>query len=142
MSQRCARNEQALYIHAGGGANPSYFPRPPQNVHDFVTQEYSRACLIAFESLPKDAHREGWGRPGMPLLFPFNFTRSYKWVCFAQRTHVFHSPGTRWDGVCFRRFLLDTVPDLGMSFVPAYEIPSITIRFRRGPWCLFLFFHF
>jgi len=55
----------------------------PKHVHEFVTQEYSRACLISFESLPKDAHREGWGRPG-----------------------------TRWDGVCFRRCLLDTVPDL------------------------------
>jgi len=55
----------------------------PKHVHDFATQEYLRTCLIAFESLPKDAHREGWGRPG-----------------------------TRWDGVCFRRFLLDTVPDL------------------------------
>jgi len=55
----------------------------PKHVHEFTTQEYSRACLISFESLPKDAHREGWGRPG-----------------------------TRWDGICFRRFLLDTVPDL------------------------------
>jgi len=55
----------------------------PKHVHDFVMQEYSRACLISYESLPKDAHREGWGRPG-----------------------------TRWDGVCFRRYLLDTVPDL------------------------------
>jgi hypothetical protein len=27
-------------------------------------------------------------------------------------------------------------------FVSAYEIPSITICFRRGPWCLFLFFSF
>jgi len=55
----------------------------PKHVHEYLTQEYSRACLISFESLPKDAHREGWGRPG-----------------------------TRWDGVCFRRLLLDTVPDL------------------------------
>lgn len=31
-------------------------------------QEYSRACLIAFESLPKDADREGWGRPGTSTL--------------------------------------------------------------------------
>ncbi|KAI9455845.1 hypothetical protein F5148DRAFT_1277188 [Russula earlei] len=55
----------------------------PKHVHEYVLQEYSRVCLISFESLPKDAHREGWGRPG-----------------------------TRWDGFCFRRFLLDTVPDL------------------------------
>jgi len=55
----------------------------PRHVHEYVMQEYSRACLISFESLPKDAHREGWGRPG-----------------------------TRLDGICFRRFLLDTIPDL------------------------------
>jgi len=55
----------------------------PKHVHEFVTQEYSRTCLISFESLPKAAHREGWGRPG-----------------------------TRWSGICFRRFLLDTIPDL------------------------------
>ncbi|KAI0001979.1 hypothetical protein BJV77DRAFT_938483 [Russula vinacea] len=55
----------------------------PKGVHGFVTQEYSRACLIAFESLPKDANREGWGKPG-----------------------------TQWDGVCFRRFLLNTIPAL------------------------------
>jgi len=55
----------------------------PKRAHEFVVQEYSRACLIAFESSPKDAHRAGWGKPG-----------------------------TRWDGVCFRRALLDTVPDL------------------------------
>lgn len=34
-------------------------------------QEYSRACLIAFESLPKDADREGWGRPGTSLCFRY-----------------------------------------------------------------------
>ncbi|KAH9982516.1 hypothetical protein BGW80DRAFT_1263695, partial [Lactifluus volemus] len=55
----------------------------PKRTHEFVTQEYSRACLIAFESLPKDTHREGWGKPG-----------------------------TRWGDVCFRRALLDTIPDL------------------------------
>ncbi|KAI0274691.1 hypothetical protein BC834DRAFT_849214 [Gloeopeniophorella convolvens] len=55
----------------------------PKHLHEFVTQEYARACLISFESLPKDAHREGWGRPG-----------------------------TRWDGLSFRRTLLDTIPDL------------------------------
>ncbi|KAI0307850.1 hypothetical protein B0F90DRAFT_1677822 [Multifurca ochricompacta] len=55
----------------------------PKHVHEFVVQEYSRACLISFESLPKDAHQEGWGKPG-----------------------------TQWDGICFRRFLLDTIPDL------------------------------
>jgi len=67
----------------------------PKHVHEYLTQEYSRACLISFESLPKDAHREGWGRPG-----------------------------TRWDGVCFRRLLLDTVPDLGPPFDPEFATSS------------------
>jgi hypothetical protein len=29
--------------------------------------------------------------------------------------YALRSTGTRWEGVCFRRFLLDTVPDLGPS---------------------------
>ena len=78
-----------------------------------MTQEYSRACLIAFESLPKDANREGWGKSGTLHLFFFPslstpLGRSAHGVC------AFRSTGTRWDGVCFRRFLLDTVPDLGL----------------------------
>jgi len=37
-------------------------------------QEYSRACLIAFESLPKDADRGGWGRPGTSRRFRYQQT--------------------------------------------------------------------
>ncbi|ETW87441.1 hypothetical protein HETIRDRAFT_307361 [Heterobasidion irregulare TC 32-1] len=51
-----------------------------QAVHEFISQEYARACLIAYESLPKDMQQEGWGRPG-----------------------------TGYDSVQFRRSLLDTV---------------------------------
>uniref|UniRef100_A0A0W0F8S0 Uncharacterized protein n=1 Tax=Moniliophthora roreri TaxID=221103 RepID=A0A0W0F8S0_MONRR len=48
-----------------------------------MTQEYVRTCLAAFQSEPKDVVHEGWGRPG-----------------------------TRWDGVRFRRALLDTIPEI------------------------------
>lgn len=54
-----------------------------QAVHEFISQEYARACLIAYESLPRDTQQEGWGRPG-----------------------------TGYDSVQFRRSLLDTVLDL------------------------------
>ena len=50
-----------LFI-TGGMANPI-----AQHVHEYVTQERSRTCLISFKSLPKDApYREGWGTPGRP----------------------------------------------------------------------------
>jgi len=35
-----------------------------QSVHQYIAQEYVRACLVSYESLPKDVHHEGWGRPG------------------------------------------------------------------------------
>ncbi|KAF8633989.1 hypothetical protein AX15_001165 [Amanita polypyramis BW_CC] len=36
----------------------------PQPVHRYIRQEYVRACLISYESLPKDVFHEGWGRLG------------------------------------------------------------------------------
>jgi hypothetical protein len=33
-------------------------------VHKYIAQEYVRACLVSYESLPKDVYHEGWGRPG------------------------------------------------------------------------------
>ncbi|CCM00951.1 uncharacterized protein FIBRA_02998 [Fibroporia radiculosa] len=35
-----------------------YYP-----VYRFIQQEYTRACLITYESQPKDGVQEGWGRP-------------------------------------------------------------------------------
>jgi hypothetical protein len=35
-----------------------------QSVHHYIAQEYARACLIAYESVPKDGFQPGWGRPG------------------------------------------------------------------------------
>ncbi|KAL0950957.1 hypothetical protein HGRIS_007708 [Hohenbuehelia grisea] len=55
----------------------------PKSVHEYVEQEYVRACLITYESQPKDAFHEGWGRPG-----------------------------TQYEGVRFRRALLDTVHEI------------------------------
>ncbi|KAG5644723.1 hypothetical protein DXG03_007852 [Asterophora parasitica] len=55
----------------------------PDAVHKYVAQEYVRACLVSYESLPKDAFHEGWGRPG-----------------------------TKYSGIRFRRALLDTIPEI------------------------------
>ena len=33
-----------------------------QQVVDFITQEYARSALIAYESIPKNVVQEGWGR--------------------------------------------------------------------------------
>jgi len=53
----------------------------PAPVHKYINQEYVRACLVSYESLPKDAFHAGWGRPG-----------------------------TKYSGIRFRRTLLDTIP--------------------------------
>ncbi|KAJ3505096.1 hypothetical protein NLJ89_g7594 [Agrocybe chaxingu] len=53
----------------------------PGSVDKYVMEEYIRACLVSFESLPTDVHHEGWGRPG-----------------------------TQYSGIRFRRALLDTIP--------------------------------
>ncbi|TRM65818.1 hypothetical protein BD626DRAFT_192488 [Schizophyllum amplum] len=55
----------------------------PRSVYRYMTEEYVRTCLIAHESLPKDVVRPGWGRPG-----------------------------TTYEGIYYRRALLDTIPRL------------------------------
>lgn len=40
-------------------------------MHEYISQEYARACLVSYESLPKDAYHEGWGRPGMHFAVGF-----------------------------------------------------------------------
>jgi len=55
----------------------------PERVHLFIQQEYTRACLITYESQPKDGLQEGWG-----------------------------IPGTRYAAVRFRTALLDTVREI------------------------------
>ncbi|KAI0762915.1 hypothetical protein C8Q74DRAFT_1206807 [Fomes fomentarius] len=55
----------------------------PEKALRFIQQEYTRACLIAYESRPKDGFQEGWGRPG-----------------------------TNHEGVRLRTALLDTVRDI------------------------------
>ncbi|KAI0082078.1 hypothetical protein K474DRAFT_1703097 [Panus rudis PR-1116 ss-1] len=39
----------------------SDFPTP---VYQYLRQEYARACLITYESQPKEGFQEGWGKPG------------------------------------------------------------------------------
>ncbi|KAF9443711.1 hypothetical protein P691DRAFT_808452 [Macrolepiota fuliginosa MF-IS2] len=55
----------------------------PKSVHRYITQEYYRACLVSYESLPKEIVHEGWGRPGSPYA-----------------------------GQRFRRVLLDTISEI------------------------------
>ncbi|KAJ8084214.1 hypothetical protein PM082_002981 [Marasmius tenuissimus] len=55
----------------------------PNFVHEYITEEYVRTCLIALQSEPKDVFHEGWGKPG-----------------------------TRYEGIRFRKALLDTIPEI------------------------------
>jgi len=55
----------------------------PDSVHKYIHQEYIRACLVSYESLPTNVFHEGWGRPG-----------------------------TKYSGIQFRRALLDTIPQI------------------------------
>ena len=41
-------------------------------MYQYIQQEYTRACLIAYESRPKDGVQEGWGKPGTTTqVIPF-----------------------------------------------------------------------
>ncbi|TFY73901.1 hypothetical protein EWM64_g10110, partial [Hericium alpestre] len=44
-------------------------------VYEYISMEYARACLIAWESMPKDTVQEGWGRPGTRYA-TLNFRRA------------------------------------------------------------------
>ncbi|KAI0932292.1 hypothetical protein AcW2_000964 [Taiwanofungus camphoratus] len=55
----------------------------PESVHWFIQQEYTRACLVTYESQPKEGLQEGWGRPE-----------------------------SRYQGVRFRTALLETVREI------------------------------
>ncbi|KAF8213370.1 hypothetical protein K438DRAFT_1089433 [Mycena galopus ATCC 62051] len=66
----------------------------PNSVHEYMTQEYMRTCLVSHESLPTDVFHPGWGRPG-----------------------------TKYEGVRFRRALLNTIPSidaLAHTVIPAH----------------------
>lgn len=55
----------------------------PNPVHEYIAQEYLRTCLVAHESMPTDVFHPGYGRPG-----------------------------TKYEGVRFRRALLDTIREI------------------------------
>lgn len=55
----------------------------PQPVHEYISQEFARSCLVAYESQPRNTVHSGWGRPG-----------------------------TRLSGIRFRRALLDTIAEI------------------------------
>jgi hypothetical protein len=69
----------------------------PQSVRKYITQEYIRACLVSYESLPKDVLHEGWGRQG-----------------------------TKYEGIRFKDQLLDTIAyidELAHKVIPSH--PSL-----------------
>ena len=68
-----------------------------QSVYQFIQQEYTRACLITYESRPKGGFQEGWGRPG-----------------------------TNLEGVRFRTALLDTVREIG-AFTCTFPLHPISL---------------
>ncbi|KAF8140089.1 hypothetical protein EV363DRAFT_1393010 [Boletus edulis] len=55
----------------------------PQPVHEYISQEFARSCLISYECQPRDTTHPGWGKPG-----------------------------TEHGGTRFRRSLLDTIADI------------------------------
>ncbi|KIJ68254.1 hypothetical protein HYDPIDRAFT_106417 [Hydnomerulius pinastri MD-312] len=55
----------------------------PKVVHEYISQEYARSCLVSYECQPRGAIHPGWGRPG-----------------------------TEHGGTRFRRTLLDTIGDI------------------------------
>ncbi|OAX44796.1 hypothetical protein K503DRAFT_764689 [Rhizopogon vinicolor AM-OR11-026] len=55
----------------------------PQPVHEYISQEFARSCLVSYESQPRNTDHSGWGRPG-----------------------------TKLSGIRFRRALLDTIADI------------------------------
>ncbi|EJD55663.1 hypothetical protein AURDEDRAFT_109907 [Auricularia subglabra TFB-10046 SS5] len=55
----------------------------PKTVHKFISEEYLRSAAILYASQPVDGHQDGWG-----------------------------DPGTDFEGIRFRRRLLDTVVEV------------------------------
>ena len=71
----------------------------------YIHQEFIRACLVSYESLPKNVFHEGWGRPGTHT--------SQNYYCLLPYKLIF--VGTKYSGIRFRRALLDTIPHIGMA---------------------------
>ncbi|KAF9240954.1 hypothetical protein BU15DRAFT_87512 [Melanogaster broomeanus] len=55
----------------------------PKPVHEYISQEFARSCLVSYECQPRAVIHAGWGRPG-----------------------------TEHGGIRFRRTLLDTIADI------------------------------
>ncbi|KAF7310656.1 hypothetical protein HMN09_00608400 [Mycena chlorophos] len=74
----------------------------PQAVHEYIAQEYMRACLVSHQSLPTEVFHPGWGRPG-----------------------------TKYEGVRLRRALLDTIPEIDIlahMVIPAHPTVKPHVR--------------
>ncbi|KAF5374910.1 hypothetical protein D9758_000489 [Tetrapyrgos nigripes] len=84
----------------------------PSSVYDYITKEYVRTCVIAHQSLPKEAFHPGWGRPGLSRIS----------LLFA--TYLTEETGTPYEGIRFRRALLGTIQELGVPLTSVSQFPK------------------
>ncbi|PPQ76719.1 hypothetical protein CVT26_004380 [Gymnopilus dilepis] len=82
----------------------------PASVHRHVLQEYIRTCLIAYESQPKNIHRDGWGRPGEHVFQDRGLCCVVSYRIRALTKRICRDLGSKYSGISFRRTLLDTIP--------------------------------
>ncbi|KAH0838455.1 hypothetical protein J3R83DRAFT_6766 [Lanmaoa asiatica] len=66
-----------------------------QTVHEYISQEFARSCLISYECQPRETTPPGWG-----------------------------IPGTEHGGTRFRRSLLDTIADIGLHINSSKRVGS------------------
>ncbi|KAI0094686.1 hypothetical protein BDY19DRAFT_36134 [Irpex rosettiformis] len=65
----------------------------PKSVYRYMKQEHARACLVTYESQPRDISQEGWGKPG-----------------------------SSYAGVRFRSALIQTIRDIDLSDKVAHQV--------------------
>ena len=71
-----------LLIVGGGRLADLFFNLLAWHVHGYVIQEYSRACLIAFESLSRTQTGKDGSKPGSSLRFRFTNSGRNSWGSF------------------------------------------------------------
>ena len=81
-----------------------------QSVYRHIQQEYARACLVRYESLPKNESQEGWAPPGELFSPLFTFSSHIQLISGISLS------GSKDSEMRFRTLLLRTVRDIGMFF--------------------------
>jgi len=97
-----------------------------QSVHKYVTHEYVRACLVSYDSLPKDVYHEGWGRPGTLLRYSVRIHPSISsFLCF--RSHPI------WPHSCSLKLYPEPHIRIALPFIHFFLFcfPSSTSTFAR-----------